>query len=80
MRRGDYTILMRAVLIMDMEGISTLITTLGFPIFCVIYLFYSQTKEREEHSKEVKALSEALNNNTLALTQLTDYIKRNEKS
>ena len=65
---------------MDLDGISTIITTLGFPIFCVIYLFYSQTKERDEHAKEVKALSEALNNNTLALTQLTDYIKRNDKT
>ena len=60
---------------MDIQAITTAISTLGFPIFCVIYLLQSQTKERELHAQEAKAWTEALHNNTIALTQLTDFIK-----
>lgn len=62
--------------IMDiMPAITTFIQTLGFPIACVCYLFYSQAKEREAHAAESKAWVEAIHNNTLAIQQLTDVIK-----
>lgn len=60
---------------MDPNAITTFIQTLGFPIACVCYLFYSQAKEREQHALESRNWSEALHNNTIALTQLTDFIK-----
>ena len=60
---------------MDVNAVTTFIQTLGFPIACVCYLFYSQAKEREQHALESKNWSEALHNNTIALTQLTDFIK-----
>ena len=60
---------------MDLTGITTFIQTLGFPIACVCYLFYSQSKERELHAQEAKAWTEALQNNTLALKELTDFIR-----
>ncbi len=60
---------------MDINAITTFIQTLGFPIACVCYLFYSQSKERESHESEARAWTEALHNNTIAITQLTDYIK-----
>ena len=60
---------------MDPSAITTFIQTLGFPIACVCYLFYSQAKEREQHALESRNWSEALHNNTIALTQLTDFIK-----
>lgn len=60
---------------MDVNAVTTFIQTLGFPIACVCYLFYSQAKEREQHALESKNWAEALHNNTIALTQLTDFIK-----
>lgn len=60
---------------MDINAVTTFIQTLGFPIACVCYLFYSQAKEREQHTLESRNWSEALHNNTIALTQLTDFIK-----
>lgn len=60
--------------IMDMSAITTFIQTLGFPIACVVYLFYAQSKEREAHEAESKAWTEALHNNTLAITKLSDII------
>lgn len=60
---------------MDISTIQTFIQTLGFPIACVVYLFYSTQKERELHAEESKQWQEALQNNTLALTKLTDYIE-----
>lgn len=59
---------------MDISGLTTMISTLGFPIACVIYLFYAQAKEREAHAEESKAWTEALHNNTIAITKLTDII------
>lgn len=59
---------------MDITAITQLISTLGFPVACVCYLFYAQAKEREEHAKEAKAWTDALHNNTLAIQHLTDVI------
>ena len=59
---------------MDITGITQLISTLGFPIACVCYLFYANQKEREEHAAESKAWTDALHNNTLAIQHLTDVI------
>lgn len=61
---------------MDVSGLTTMISTLGFPIACVIYLFYAQAKERETHAEESKAWTEALHNNTLAITKLSDMLDR----
>lgn len=60
---------------MDINAVTTFITTLGFPVACVVYLFYSNQKERDVHHEESKSWMEALHNNTLALTKLTDIIK-----
>lgn len=60
---------------MDPSAITTFVQTLGFPIACVVYLFYAQQKEREAHAEESKGWIEAIHNNTLAITQLTDIIK-----
>ena len=59
---------------MDISGITTFIQTLGFPIAFLGYLFYAQSKEREAHDSEAKAWTEALHNNTLAITKLSDII------
>lgn len=56
------------------KTITDFIQQLGFPIACVCYLFYSQSKEREAHAAESKAWTDALHNNTLAIQKLTDII------
>lgn len=53
-----------------MEEIIPVISQLGFPIAVCIYLFWSQNKEREDHKAETKAMTEALENNTIALEKI----------
>lgn len=62
-------------MIMDIQAITTFISTVGFPIACVCYLFMSQSKEREAHEQEARAWTEAIHNNTIAITELTAYIR-----
>lgn len=80
---------------MDVQDVITGISTLGFPIICCLlmmyYVKYSTDNHREEvsklndeHRKEMTEVTEALNNNTLALQKLCDYISikdaKNENS
>ena len=55
---------------MDIQAISTLIGSLGFPIAACIAMFWTLNKEREERMEEMKKFTEAINNNTMALESL----------
>ena len=55
---------------MDMQMIISLIGSLGFPIAACIAMFSMLEKEREEHKTEMAKITEAINNNTLALEAL----------
>lgn len=59
---------------MDVNSLSTLISNIGVPCACLIATFYLWQKETEAHKEEMKRMIEALNNNTQALTKLTDHI------
>lgn len=70
---------------MGYDEIVNLITVVGFPIvMCgamAYFVKYITDKHREErnnliqlHSDEMKKVTEALNNNTLALQHLTDTL------
>lgn len=59
---------------MDVTAIAQLISTVGFPIACCIIMFQALTKEQESHKQEMAAVTAALNNNTIALTKLSDKI------
>ena len=61
---------------MDLGEIQTIISNLGFPIACVVAMFWMMNKEREDHKEEMQKVTEALNNNTLALTELRDMISK----
>jgi len=65
---------------MDVGVITQLISSLGFPIACVCAMFYYWNKEREAHKTEMQAMTEALNNNTVALTKIQAIIERKEES
>ena len=53
----------------------TLIANLGFPIACVVAMFYMWNKEREDHKAEMLKVTEAINNNTKVVTQLVESLR-----
>lgn len=72
---------------MDTNSIVTLISSVGFPIVACLgmawYVKYQmdnyakQIRElREEHNKEIDKVTEALNNNTLAIQRLCDKMEK----
>lgn len=74
---------------MDMGAFVQLIGSVGFPIAsCIImgwYVKYTTDKHREEltnlnnqHRTEMTSITEALNNNTIALTELKGVLMRGE--
>ena len=63
---------------MDVNVVTTLISNVGVPCACLIATFYLWFKETEAHKEEMTKMTEALNNNTIALTKLTEHITRGE--
>ena len=61
---------------MDVSSIVQIIGSLGFPIAACIAVFWYLMKESENHKAEVNKLSDALQNNTIALTKLCDELER----
>ena len=70
---------------MDVNVILQAVGTLGFPIVCAMgmawYVKYITDRNREDidklneqHQQEMKEVTTALNNNTLALQKLSDVI------
>lgn len=64
-----------------METVVDLINSLGFPVVVCIALFYAlkyvydtMKAQNEKQAEETKAITEALNNNTLVLQMLTDRL------
>lgn len=63
---------------MDVGALQTLIANLGFPIACVIAMFYMWNKEREDHKEEIQEVTKAVENNTIAVTKLVEKLNREE--
>lgn len=57
-------------MVLDMQAITTLIGSLGFPIAACIAMFWMLNKERDQRMEEMEKFTEAINNNTLALKAL----------
>lgn len=62
-----------------MQDIITIISNVGFPIACCIFLYMHMNKQTELHHQEINILSEAINNNTAAVNQLRERLKKNEE-
>ena len=62
---------------MDIQALTTLIGSLGFPIAACIACFSMLNKEREEHKQEMAKVTEAIQNNTLALEALKGELTKN---
>lgn len=70
---------------MDWEGIIKVIQSLGFPIACVVAMFFMWQREVESHKEEMREMREsieeqnkatvtALNNNTQMLQKILTKI------
>jgi hypothetical protein len=70
-----------------MNDIVTMITTVGFPIVACLFMgwyvkyqtdnYRSEVKDmQKEHKDEIQKVTEALNNNTLALQKLCDRMEK----
>ena len=65
---------------MDVGGIIQIVGSLGFPIAACIAVFWYLMKESENHKEEMNKLSEALQNNTIALTKLCDEPEKGDRN
>jgi hypothetical protein len=72
---------------MDIQAILQAITTVGFPIVCcgamMWYVKYSTDQNRDEvsklneqHKQEMTEVTQAINNNTMALQKLCDLMQK----
>lgn len=72
---------------MDIKVLLDAVSLVGFPIvMCLVFMFYVKyltdknaeqiDKMNEQHREETKELSKAVENNTLALTQLVDELRK----
>lgn len=63
-----------------LNDIINIISAVGFPIFCCVYIMEKFVKELNEmriaHKEEVKNLSDTLNQNTLVIQMLIDEMKK----
>lgn len=54
--------------------VTNLVSNVGFPIACVVAMFYMQNKEREAHRAESAAWVEALNRNTDVMQKVLEKL------
>lgn len=55
---------------MDVGTVTQIISQVGFPIAISLILLWQNKQETDKHQQEMSAVTEALNNNTLALNRL----------
>lgn len=60
---------------MNVNDITTAISSIGFPIVCCIVMFKYLEKERESHKAEIDNMTSALNENTKVLIELRHLIE-----
>ena len=59
---------------MDITSILQAISTVGFPIaMCLILMWYIKSND-DNHKEEMDKITDALNNNTIALTKLASKL------
>lgn len=61
---------------MDVGTITNLIGSLGFPIVMCIMMYNRMDKQDEYHKQEMDKITESLNNNTIALTRLSERLEQ----
>lgn len=59
-----------------MTEILNFIQQVGFPIAACVALFWKMNEQDEAHTKEVKEMTTAINNNTIVMQKLIDNIEK----
>lgn len=60
---------------LDMISIVDLFSNLAVPVACLVAMFYLWDKERTDHKEEMERITQALENNTIVMTQIRDRLK-----
>lgn len=63
---------------MDANTITTLISSVGFPIAVTCYLLLNQRESAKQHAEETKGFMQSIDNNTQAITRLLDKLNAEE--
>lgn len=59
---------------MDINIITQIISTVGFPIAACCYMAYANQKQTEQHKAEMDKMTEAVNDLKIAIVTLTEKI------
>lgn len=65
---------------MTIADLTQIIGSLGFPIAMCIYMMYVNDRNNKRNNETTKELTNIINNNTVALTKLTDRIDTIEQN
>lgn len=57
---------------MDMNGVQTIISTVGFPIFVAVWMLYKSSKDSEKMSETINELRNAITELSAILTKSED--------
>lgn len=60
---------------MDITSVTQLISNLGFPIAVCCMMFWYVYKVQKSYSEDMRTLTKAIENNTIALTQLESKLE-----
>lgn len=63
---------------MTINDVTTLISSVGFPICMCGAMFWYMIKENESHKAEASEMKSAINALEIAITRLTDKLTNNE--
>lgn len=61
---------------MDVSVITQIVSNLGVPVACLVAMFWLMNKEREDHRNESEKFIEAINNNTVVMTQIAERLEQ----
>lgn len=59
---------------MDMQGLMTLIGSLGFPIVVAVYMIYVNKDQSEKHASEMKEMTAVINELKVVMQKLVDRL------
>ena len=60
---------------MDASTVTQIVSSVGFPIACCIFLFWNQNQSEERHKDEVEKLRASLDNNTKVMNKILRKLK-----
>lgn len=60
---------------MNLQDVITIINSVGFPIFVAVIMMYLFYKMTITHKEEMQVMSEAIDNNTLAMSQIKTQLE-----